>query len=89
MKRFVTMALLAGLAVLLGAGLYEVFRLRFEAGDVYPEYSTLRADPLGAKACFKILEEYGAHRVERNMKDIRLLKGREDTSILFTGVGSA
>ncbi len=36
-------------------GLVHLFRLRFEAGDVYPAYSSLRADPLGAKALYQSL----------------------------------
>jgi len=32
--------------------LVTLFELRFAAGDLYPPYSTLRADPLGSKALF-------------------------------------
>src|SRR2546427_9645317 len=47
--------LLVLLAVfVLGVG--RLFQLRFEAGDVYPPYSSLRADPLGTKALFESLE---------------------------------
>ncbi|MDA0812249.1 MAG: hypothetical protein O3C21_07690, partial [Verrucomicrobia bacterium] len=61
MKKSLTLALVFGLAALLIAGVYEVFRLRFQAGDIFPEYSTLRADPLGAKAAFDTIEELGEH----------------------------
>ena len=37
-------------------GLLRLFALRFEAGDVYPPYSTLRSDALGAKAFFAALD---------------------------------
>lgn len=37
-------------------GLVHLFKLRFEAGDNYPPYSSLRADPLGAKALFDSLD---------------------------------
>jgi hypothetical protein len=91
MKRFVTLTLLMGLAILLGGGIYKVFRLRFESGDVYPEYSTLRADPLGAKACYQILEDFPLgqnpdYLVDRNMRDVRLLKASEDSTFVFAGV---
>lgn len=39
------------------AGLTHLFRLRFEAGDVYPPYSSLRADPLGTMALYESLDE--------------------------------
>ena len=42
--------LLPVLLVLFGFGVLRLFRLRFETGDVYPPYSSLRSDPLGAKA---------------------------------------
>jgi hypothetical protein len=35
----------------------ELFELRFERGDVYPAYSSLRADPLGAMAFYESLEK--------------------------------
>src|SRR5688572_23988920 len=37
-------------------GVVQLFNLRFEAGDVYPKYSSFRADPLGAKAFFESLQ---------------------------------
>jgi len=42
--------LLLLLLVLFGYGMSRLFRLRFEAGDIYPAYSSLHADPLGTKA---------------------------------------
>ena len=38
-------------------GVIHLFALRFEAGDVYPEYSSLRADPLGLKGFYDALDE--------------------------------
>ena len=57
-------------------GLWRLFALRFETGDVYPFYSTLRSDALGAKAFYAALETlpYGP-RVERNFRGLaRLLR---------------
>jgi len=42
-------------AVAFAAGLFQLFKLRFEAGDVYPAYSSLRSDPLGTMALFESL----------------------------------
>lgn len=50
--------LLTGLILLVlgfAAGVVQLFKLRYERGDVYPPYSSLRADPLGAKAFYDSL----------------------------------
>lgn len=46
--------LLVAAAFLLG--LVRLFELRFERGDIYPPYSSLRTDPLGASALYESLE---------------------------------
>lgn len=47
----------AGLVALVFlAGLVHLFRLRFDAGDSFPPYSSFRADPLGTKALFESLD---------------------------------
>ena len=33
-----------------GFGIWRLFVLRYEKGDVYPAYSSYRADPLGSLA---------------------------------------
>ena len=43
------------LAAGLAGGVFRLFQLRFERGDVYPPYSTLRSDPLGASALYESL----------------------------------
>ena len=45
--------LVAGLFVF---GLVRLFALRYEQGDIYPPYSTLRADPLGASVFSESLD---------------------------------
>lgn len=40
-------------------GVAELFRLRFARGDVYPPYSTLRTDPLGARVLAEGLDAAG------------------------------
>jgi hypothetical protein len=73
------------LAVLVFAGgLWRLFQLRFESGDVYPQYSTLRADPLGAKAFHDALG-----RVLRVRRDFRphLETGEgPDTTLFLLGI---
>jgi hypothetical protein len=50
-----------------GAGLFELFKLRFETGDVYPEYSSLRSDPLGTMALYESLEKIPGLSLHRDL----------------------
>src|SRR4051794_19240725 len=70
MKRTLLVALLAiGLVVLLAAGITQLFSLRQQTGDVYPPYSTLRADPMGAKAFSEALAEMPGLHIERSFRE--------------------
>ncbi|MCG8636375.1 MAG: DUF4350 domain-containing protein [Desulfobacterales bacterium] len=81
----VCFALLIGLFCLL---LVNLFLLRFQAGDIYPPYSSLRSDPLGAKALAAALERLGSVTVERNFSPAERLEAPGDTSLLFLGIKS-
>jgi hypothetical protein len=69
--------------VAFGFGLTHLFRLRFEAGDIYPEYSSLRADPLGTKAFYQSLN--GLLTARRNYQAWPELEDGRDTTLLFLG----
>jgi hypothetical protein len=64
-------------------GVVHLFNLRFKAGDVYPKYSSFRADPLGAKAFFESLQRLvpTSRHLERWSK---LGEGRA-TTLLYLG----
>ncbi len=79
-RRWPLLALLAAFA-LFGVGMVELFQLRFETGDVYPPYSTLRSDPLGAAAFYEALETQPGLRVERNLRSLTKL-GKGPVAIL-------
>lgn len=65
-------------------GLARLFHLRFEAGDIYPEYSSLRADPLGAKALY---ESAGKLLVaQRNYQTLSKLEHGRQTTLFYLGV---
>lgn len=65
-------------------GLWELYRLRFEAGDIYPQYSSLRADPLGAKALYDSLSQVPGISTARNYRALpQLQKGK--ATIFFLG----
>lgn len=59
---------LAAIFALFGLGIVELFQLRFEHGDVYPPYSTLRNDPLGSAAFYEALASQSGLRVERSLR---------------------
>ncbi len=53
MKRYSASILLIICLAALTYGFIELLSMRFESGDVYPEYSSLRADPLGTMALYE------------------------------------
>jgi hypothetical protein len=65
-RTLIAVAVLVMGAGLFAGGLAYLLRLRFESGDVFPPYSTLRTDPLGGKAFFASLENLESIEVERN-----------------------
>ncbi len=79
-------ALAATLAAVLVIGLARLFTLRYEAGEVYPAYSTLRADPLGAKAIYAALDEMPGVDVRRNFRPLKKLHPGEPITFVYLGV---
>jgi hypothetical protein len=79
----------AALVAIFVVGLVELIALRFEAGDIYPPYSTLRADPLGAKACYESLEGLDGVSVRRNYLPLEqmlpLMQGGDKQTLVYLG----
>ena len=50
-----------------------LFQLRLGGGDVYPEYSSLRADALGTRAFYEALAQVPGMRVDRDYRPIERL----------------
>ena len=77
---------------LLGAafvfGVFEFIAAPLETGQVYPPYSSLRSDPLGAKALYESLDDVGEVKVSRLFKARETLLGTHD-AILVLGVDPA
>jgi len=69
-------------SVLAIAGL---FVMRFQAGDVYPGYSTLRADPIGTRVLYESIQAAGLADVRRNIRNIRDVELTPDTVLFFLG----
>jgi hypothetical protein len=78
--------------LLLAVGLAQLFRLRFQSGDIYPPYSTLRSDPLGARAFCESLNRLagqsdGALRATRNFRPLdHLTQETEGATVFFLGL---
>ena len=69
-------------------GVIQLFRLRFEAGDVYPPYSTLRSDPLGGRAFYRSLENLDNISVRRNYQQLTNLEFEEPSTLYYLGASA-
>jgi hypothetical protein len=70
------------------AGLIRLFILRFEAGDIYPPYSSLRSDPLGTKALYGSLQNFDTIAIRRNYQLLHALEFEYDTTFFYLGVSA-
>jgi hypothetical protein len=76
--------LVAVFALVLVWGLASIYRLRIARGDVFPEYSSLRADPLGARALHDAARLLPGREAERwTRRFSRLEAGRGDTVLVL------
>ena len=82
-KRGIILLLLLGGGFLLG--LFALFSLRFSGGDVFPPYSSLRADPLGTKALFEALAALPPRNVRRNYRPLNRYRPRPGETLLLLG----
>jgi hypothetical protein len=79
------MTFVACLAALI-FGLIQLFKLRFESGDVYPAYSSLRSDPLGTMVFFESLDSIDGVETQRDFSARnRLPEGRDTTYLHIAG----
>jgi len=75
--------LLLAVAAGFAYGLARLFEMRFAEGDIYPPYSSLRSDPMGAKALhdsFALLPDVS---VTRNFRPLNRLACTNCTVFLF------
>lgn len=70
------------------AGLAHLVNARFEAGDIYPPYSSLRADPLGTKALYEALKQLNDLDVTRNYKVPYKTETLSANTLLLLGVNT-
>ena len=79
-----TLALCVLVAVVFAIGLFQIFRIRLVAGDLYPEWSSLRSDPDGTRVLFDSLAATGRVVTVRKYKPLAQSPERGAT-ILFLG----
>ena len=77
------------LVVGFGWGLATLFELRFASGDLYPPYSTLRADPLGSKALFDGVSELRGMEARRFFGLPEHIGEGRDTTLFVIGASVA
>jgi hypothetical protein len=75
------------LLIAFAVGIGQLFALRFEAGDIYPPYSSLRTDPLGAKALHESLDELPGLTTRRNYRALDELE-LSGATLLWLGESS-
>src|SRR5580692_10521708 len=80
MKKYFPILALLGCAAALVWGIIYLFQLRFERGDIYPPYSTLRADPLGTMALYESLGKVPGLSVRRDFSESDRLPEEPDTA---------
>jgi hypothetical protein len=68
------------------ASVLHLFALRYAAGDAYPPYSTLRADPLGTKAIYEALGELPGRQVQRNFRTLPRMQTEGPVTLIYAGV---
>ena len=74
---------MALLLVFFIVGVAHLFVLRFESGDVYPAYSSLRSDPLGTRALYESLENIDSISVSRNYHLLKSLTFEPQTTFFY------
>jgi hypothetical protein len=77
------------IVIAFGFGMVRLWMLRFEAGDIYTPYSSLRSDPLGTRVLYESLEQLPGAAVRRNYKSLRKLTRSDGDTLFFLGIDSS
>lgn len=82
-RRWLSRFLFLGAVALFVFGLNRLIHLRFESGRAYAPLSSLRTDPLGAKALHDAFAAVDGLTVERNYVPLNQLRALPDNSTVF------
>ena len=80
--------LAAAAVVVFAGGVLQLWTLRFDSGDIYRPYSSLRTDPLSVRALYESLEQLPEVSVRRNFKPLRRLTRSDADTLFYLGVDS-
>jgi len=69
-------------------GVVTLFTMRFEKGDIYPVYSSLRTDPLGTKVYYESLHTLKGISTTRNYRAFSQLNDYQKATIFYFGAHS-
>lgn len=82
MKRYAPTLLILICAATFAFGVMELFKSRYQVGDVYPKYSSLRTDPLGTMAFYESLDRMPGVSVARDYSTANRLPEKRSTTYL-------
>ena len=88
-SRHILAALLALCLAGFALGVIRLFQMRFDAGDIYPPYSSLRADPLGVKAFYESLQNLPGLAISRFYQRNSKLQGGPQRVLFLLGTTRA
>lgn len=77
---------MVGIIIFFIYGVVALLIMRFEAGDVYPPYSSYRSDPRGAKAFYEALGLLPEVETMRNVKPLTAQTKLSDATIFLLGL---
>ena len=76
------------LVILAAAGIARLFDIRMGGGEGYPPYSTLRADPLGARVLLESLQRLPGRDADRWLEPLDKLPADRDQTVILAGMRS-
>jgi hypothetical protein len=82
----ITWLLLMSMMTLFIWGMTTLFALRFEAGEMFPVYSSLRSDPLGVKGLYLALTDLPGVASERHYQGLNKLKTDGHLTLFYLGL---
>ena len=88
MKKGRLSIILAGLMLLATLwGIVALFSFRYERGDIYPPYSSLRPDPLGIQVCFETVNALESRNAFRNFEPFdKWNTKRTNATLIISGI---
>jgi hypothetical protein len=87
-NRLLSVLFLFAISAFFFYGVIELLIARFEAGDVYPPYSSYRSDPLGSRAFYEGLGLIPQLKSARNIEPLNRLSGTSGTLLFLFGMNS-